>query len=250
MLTIRAEQMGAMGQAAVKNFEDQVIEDLKKSVPKHCRLLGEENLRKKVHAGFERARSYGLSSENGLRLFVELTFLLGSGFDKDPQLPWAAEILNASAADQAARVERLHQRSMDYLEKVSGPNNQYVNQVLARVRTEPLEGFSQGSLGGFEDYMVRRFGLLYPEKCLYVGEDALRGLIRSGLGSAKNHGLVTQRGVTLYLGLMFILGSGFDEDLQYTFASEVLSDKSVTDPATKANRLYAGALAYLDRWAA
>ena len=31
MLTIREEQMGAMGQAAVKNFEDQVIEDLKKS---------------------------------------------------------------------------------------------------------------------------------------------------------------------------------------------------------------------------
>jgi hypothetical protein len=49
---------------------------------------------------------------------------------------------------------------------------------------------------------------------------------------------------------MLMLGSGFDEDLQYTFAGEVLSDKSVTDAATKANRLYAGALAYLERWAA
>jgi hypothetical protein len=248
VLKIRWEQMEVFDRAVLKDFEDQTLEHLKKGFPKHCRLLGEENLRKKVRQGFERARSYGLSSQNGLRLFVELTFLLGSGFDTDPQLPWAAEILKDTASDQAARVERLHQKSMEYLEKVCGPNNEHIDAVLARLRTEPLQGFSQSGIGRFEDYMVRRFWLLSPEKCRYIGEGCLRGLIQSGLDAARGYGLLNELGVTAYLGLMFILGSDFAGDLQYGFAQEVLSDQSLADPAQKANRLYAEALAYLDRW--
>jgi hypothetical protein len=250
MLKIRKDQMEAMDQLAVKHFEERTTEELKQSFPKHARLLGEGKLRQRVRDGFARARAYGLSSRNGLRLFVELIFLLGNSFDTDPQVSWAAQILNDSAADEATRVDRLFQKTADYLQNVCGPNGEHINTALAKVRSEAPEGFSQSGAGRFEDYMLRRFWLLYPEKFRYVGDGALRRLIESGLQPARSYGLATERGVTLLLALMFILGSGFDKDPQFAFAAKVLTDASLADPNQKAERLKAEALAYLDQWSA
>jgi hypothetical protein len=250
MLKIRKDQMAVMDQLALKHFEDQTAEELKQSFPKHARLLGEEKLRQRVREGFARARVYGLSSQNGLRLFVELTFLLGNAFDTDPQVSWAAQILSDSAAEEATRVERLYQKTTDYLQSVCGPNGEHIHAALAKVRGEALEGFPQSGLGAFQDFMLRRFLLLYPEKCRHVGEPALRRLIESGLQPARSYGLVTERGVTLLLALMFLLGSGFHQDSQFAFAAKVLADASLTDPNQKAERLKAEALAYLEQWLA
>jgi hypothetical protein len=92
--------------------------------------------------------------------------------------------------------------------------------------------------------------MLYPEKCQCAGEDALRKVIRSGMAAARARGLTTERGVTLYLALVFLLGIAFDEDLQYPFAQVVLGDPSLTDPRKKAEALYEHSLEYLTHWRA
>ena len=44
--------------------------------------------------------------------------ILGSGFDADPQFPWAAAALkDGPAADPNERAKRLHGAAMQYLEK-------------------------------------------------------------------------------------------------------------------------------------
>jgi hypothetical protein len=45
-------------------------------------------------------------------------FLLGSGFDKDPQFPWAENVLNdKSIPDESTRVDRLYKEAMTFMEK-------------------------------------------------------------------------------------------------------------------------------------
>lgn len=248
MLKIRPEQMTAMDQLAQEQFEQRTVEELQQSFPKHARLLGKEKLRQMVSQGFQRARAFGLESRNGLRLFVELTLLLGHGFDTDPQVSWAAQILNDKASDEAARVDRLYQKLTEYLERVVGPEEAYLKAALQKVRHEALEGFAQSGISRFEDYILNRFLLLYPEKVGCVGEKALRQLVQNALEPSRRLGLSSERGVTVLLGLMFLLGHRFDEDPRFPFAAAVLNDASLADPNQKADRLRAEALAYLDAW--
>jgi hypothetical protein len=248
MLRIRKEQMETLERAAVERFEKSLEAELAQALPKVVEMMGEDRFRAKVRSGLARARERGLESQNGLRLFTHLTFLLGGAFDRDPQTAWAAEILDDRESDEEIRVERLHQRSVKHLEEVAGEGGKLIEAVLARLQSEALEGYSQSGLGDFEAYMLRRFWLLYPEKCKCIGENALRKIIRDGMASARARGLTTERGVTLYLALVFLLGVGFDEDPQYAFAQEVLRDPALTEPRKKAEALYAGALEYLKRW--
>jgi hypothetical protein len=73
-------------------------------------------------------------------------------------------------------------------------------------------------------------------------ERAAAGVIRSGMTAARSRGLTTERGVTLYLALAFLLGIGFADDPQYPFAREVLNDPAVTEPRKKTELLYERAL--------
>ncbi len=248
MLRIRKEQMETFDRVAVENFEKGLAAELGAALPKVREMMGEDRFLAKVRGGLARARGHGLESQNGLRLFTHLTFLLGSAFDRDPQTAWAGEILGDRGTDEVVRVERLHQRSMKHLEEVAGEGGEFIDRVLARLQAEALEGYSQSGLGDFEAYMLRRFWMLYPEKCQCVGENALRQIIRSGMAAARSRGLTTERGVTLYLALVFLLGITFDEDPQYPFAQAVLKDPSLADPRKKAELLYERALEYLKRW--
>lgn len=87
-----------------------------------------------------RAKAYGFTNRGSIRLFIEMIFLFGSGFDTDPQYPWAATIL-ADSSEQMYRAERLYEKIIDYQEKVSGANAVNTIEALRRVsflRHQPL----------------------------------------------------------------------------------------------------------------
>lgn len=250
-MRIRREQMEVFEQAAVQGLEQRLFTHLQECFPKHCQVLGEAAIRALIRFGCDRAAHHGFTAEPGQRLYLDLMLLLGSHFDEDPQLPWAAEILaDRSQPDQGARAQRLHAKACEYLDRALGPNNQHLDGALRQIRQETLEGFARSGAGSFENYMIMRLSMLYPEKCQYIREDCLRNLIQRGVSFARSYGLTTERGVVLSIALMFFLGSAFDTDPQFPWAAAVLNEPSIPDPPTRANRLYAEALAYLDRWLA
>ncbi|MGH9902620.1 MAG: hypothetical protein ACRD68_12505, partial [Pyrinomonadaceae bacterium] len=81
MLKIRKVQMQTFEQAAVRSFEDRMIEHLREFTPRHFKILKEAEMRKVVRFGMERAPAYGLTSERSIRYFVELMLMLGSHFN-------------------------------------------------------------------------------------------------------------------------------------------------------------------------
>src|SRR6266498_1125429 len=94
MLTIRKTQLDTLESAAMRAFEDRTYVHLQKYFPGHCMLLAEEQMRRVIQHGWMKAKSYDLTAECCARSYIEFMCLLGSGFDTDPLMPWAAEILN------------------------------------------------------------------------------------------------------------------------------------------------------------
>ena len=64
---------------------------LGKFFPAACAALGEEQVRRVVRYGIERAASHGVTRERGVCAWVDLMFTFGRDFDRDPDLPWASE---------------------------------------------------------------------------------------------------------------------------------------------------------------
>src|SRR5262245_37100012 len=96
MFKIRKEQLQTFGQTAAEDFEERALPYVKEFFPKHVVLLGEDGIRKVIRHAKARGATHGLTTERDLRLYLSLMCMLGSSFDSDPQLPWAAARLNES----------------------------------------------------------------------------------------------------------------------------------------------------------
>jgi hypothetical protein len=286
-LTIRKEQMEVFASAAVRNFEDRMVKYLAEYFPGHCDDLGEAKVREIVHRGWERAKGYEMTSERSVSLFISMMFMLGSGFDADPQLPWAAEMLRATTRwgedeppalleedeemqsaqddeqpqsnalaeqpqllDEDARIDLLYDKAMEFLDQVCGDSNQYLDEVAGRMRRQGMETGSQAAEAGPEFYsrMLIRLTTLFPQKYSYIGEFNVRRLIQHGLEAAHAHGIRSERGVAVYISLMFVFGSSFDTDPILPWSAEVLRGQGfVPEENRKVERLYNEAAAYLER---
>lgn len=250
-MKIRAEQMEAFDKAAVRNFKLRMAQHLKESFPNHCQILGDEKLDGVIDYGWERAKSYGMWGENSVILFTDLMFLLGRGFDADPQLPWASKILNdKELADEETRTQTLYEKAIDYLNLVSGEKNEHIDAAQARIRDEKTEDFLAIATSTLPEQLLPRLKKIYPQKYEFVGEACLREMILAGMTNANNYGITDSRGLAVYIGLMYMLGAGFDADPLFSFAAEVLQNKAVLDQQVKTDRLYQEAMNYLSLWCA
>jgi hypothetical protein len=108
MLTIRDEQIQALARADVARFEQRVFAHLKEFFPAQCRPLTEQELRRTIRVGLERAASYEIVSQRDVCMFIDLMMVLGRDFDTDKRFPWAQEIL-AKPSEPAAKMDALYQ---------------------------------------------------------------------------------------------------------------------------------------------
>jgi len=97
MLRIRQEQVSAFVEAALKSFEDRMINHLNTFFREPCEALGERKTRQAIQHGIQRAATHGLLTERNVCKYIDLIFVFGRDFDIT--LPWARQILN----DQSLR---------------------------------------------------------------------------------------------------------------------------------------------------
>lgn len=251
MLVMREAQMKVFGQAAVRNFENRLLEYLEEVFPKQCAILGREQVRTVIRLGIEQAEQYGLVSERDVRLYVDLMFLLGSYFDLDPQLPWAARILaDEDSIDPGDRAGLLYDRARVFLNEEAGPERQYRDRALRKLHELPVGALSRTGEDkelSFGDYMLKLLYALFPERYQAVGDPHIRQLVRQGYQAARDYGLTDEKGIAIYILLMYMLGGGFDRDPQYPWAETVLGDASLKDPVKRSELLYREAWAYLEK---
>ena len=86
-------------------------------------VVGEANLKEMIACGIPSAKKYGITDEGYLVVYIVFMFMLGSGFDRDPQFPWAAVILQDVALDQQQKTAILYKTAIANLDKVLSQNS-------------------------------------------------------------------------------------------------------------------------------
>jgi hypothetical protein len=249
MLTIRKEQTAAFRSAMRRNFQDQMLEDLGKRFPADCQVLGKDQTRRVIDLGIDRAAAQGFGARRHVCDFITLMFILGSYFDEDPLLPWAAEALAGQAGgDPNARMARLYAKTTDYLKQVAGENGEHYRAVLLRARRMPFESIGTSNPPGSPLDPRAFLQALYPQRSGVLTDTGYQSLIALGRASAEKYGLSTREGFYVYIGLVFVLSSHFDRDPLHPWAAAILQDKSARDPGAKARRLHAAAMERLEQY--
>ena len=80
-------------------------------------VIGKENLQCLVQYGRRQAQSYNIMSEPKILIYIIFMFMLGSGFDRDPQFPWTAEILKSkSITSEGEKIAELYNATIARLQ--------------------------------------------------------------------------------------------------------------------------------------
>jgi hypothetical protein len=246
MLIIRKAQADFFEQLRLAEFESDALRHLKDCFPEQCERVGEDVVRRIIRYGRGRAERHGFTVYRSAFIYLTLMFWIGSGFDEDPVYPWAAHILHhPTIGGQLSKAAMLQQKALDYLDRAEGVNNEHLEGSLNLLQSQPISALLPPCVGDFEDYMAARLLYLHPQKCKAVGESNLRELIRTGMASADEHGLTSERGRGVYIGMMFMLGAHFDSDPMFPWVRRILDAGRADDQQAYVHDLYRGAMIYL-----
>jgi hypothetical protein len=245
-MQIRDEQMRAFEVRNRPQFEEELVAHLKEFAPKHSAVIGEAQLRSVVSSGIDRAAQCDFTKRGPVRFFLEMMFMFGSGFDTDPQIPWAPGLLVGNPSDQISRADQLHAVTIDYLNSVAGPQRQYAIDALRRLQHTRLEDlYAPGP--AFDHAVISAFRNIYPRKCEYLGEAVLREVIRRGKALASAHGAASEQSAALFIALSFSLGHQFASDPLFPWIAAALDQAAEPNAEARAARLHNRARLYLDR---
>lgn len=247
MLVVRAEQMNVFKEAALRSFKEEMLVHLSEFSPPLFKAVGEAQMRAAIDLGVSRAATYGFTFRGPVRFYLELMLLFGSYFDSDPQYPWAKEILiKKDVEPQMQRAELLYEKTMDYRQKVAGPDNIFTLNALKKSLMLAQMPFPLPSASvEFSPAMLKLIAYVYPQKAAYNGGDGFEALINKGIGGAQRQQLSTVRGKALVIGLMLTFGHGCAMDPLYPWITSILQDETIADPEERVKRLEIEAVAWL-----
>ena len=117
------------------------------------------------------------------------------------------------------------------------------------IRAAQMEAFSRYALTQFEKAQWDHFREIYPVDCQLAGEVSVRKLIRHGAAKAEAAGYATQRQISLWIGLQFMLGVDFHIDPQVPWAAVGLKDASFGDATSRIEAVFANTIGYLEQTA-
>jgi hypothetical protein len=218
------------------------LEFLWRQFPNHCIVLTDPGTRRFIDLGANRAARHGYESLEDIRSYLTLMLFLGSYFDKDPQLPWAAEALS-----QRMTMGRFFDLAVNSLEPVIGEDGEYYRRALLWAHAHPFEKLeaNYGDPNGLERWLDD----LFDRKYRSLPEPVRAELAGSIFARANEHGVATIPGILTLAALMFLLGHGIDRDPLYPWFGGVLADATLP-PDAKAAALHREALVQLDRFMA
>ena len=237
MLIIREEQMNLFERTALDRYKRGLVPHIREHFPKHAGYLGDDGLIEVIEPGIARAGEYGFESQRDLCLFVDLTIMLGAGFDTDPLLPWAAGVLHdLEIQEPRDRMEVLWESTMNYLDEVVGPGGVFPVNAYRTAGWVYLDEIG-GAAGGFDVRTRDLLNEIWPEKYDHAGPAAIDSLISGVTATAQGFGVTGARGMAEFAILAFLLGHRFHEDPVYPWVPEILNDEETPDPDERMARL-------------
>ena len=244
-MLVRQSQLDALAQASLDRYYLEETAFFSEFAPELSRVMGDHAFRQYIRWAVARAQDRGFTLSNNIRFYIETMFTLGSDFDSDPQYPWAGAALSQRDFSEDTRAHLLHERLCAYLDAAAGQDNSFQIAALERVGARVPESFVQ-SPGPPERQFIDAAYSVYPEKAAFLGRDVLAQLAARGGGRCGEFNLNGAPGLILVSFLMLFLGHGVCDDALYPWIGSVLRDPSISDPNSRASRVYQRALVYAD----
>jgi len=246
-MIIREAQIKELEVAALGSFVIELTEHCKEFSPDLCKTLDQDQLRRAVTQGVDRADIYGLNLRGPVRFYIDLMIVFGSDFDTDPQYPWIAEELaKEEETDQFDRTEAIHTKSQDYLEYVDGPDNVHTLKALEELSVRMRSGikFQHQNL---DRHVLQLFSEVHPRKYERTGEAALRELLdEERTRGQEEYRFEEARSIALMSIMGFAFGHHFHSDPFLPWISRTLDSNDFETPDKKAEDLERRALIWLD----
>jgi hypothetical protein len=237
---IRDAQITALKRVRRDRFIDKLTSHLGTYFPAERRVLGPMQMRTVCEVGLVRANAHGLLAAGDACRYVTLMFFLGSHFDRDPQLPWAADALASKRGTPGARMDRLYAVATAHIAQISGSGGELYTRALLRARRLPFE-----ALAARIDGILRH---ILPEKYEAIGSGGREALLALARAKATAAAFTTPEGQALNAILMFLLGAHYLDDPLHPWAAEALAPNLTGD--RRARHLYESARATLDMFLA
>lgn len=247
MLVINSSQMQALRQASLDAYAATLTDHCRSFSPALTDTLDDAALRAAIRHAIATAQAHGFSQKGPLRFFVDMTILLGSGFDTDPQYPWVARNL-AETRDlpQMQRADALHEACTAWLQRVDGKDNVHTLEALSRLKRLVAGGVPLESASFAEDTLRLMRGT-HPRKVEATGEPALRALIDATVADARaRYGFEHVQSLGLMVVLAFAFGHRFATDPFHPWIARTLERDPDGRPDAMAERLKRRALVWLD----
>ncbi len=224
MLIIRDAQIKAFEQIAVDNYIIELAIHCRAFSPRLCKTLRDDQLQVALRQGVQYAEAHGFTQRGPVRFYIDMMILFGSGFDSDPQYPWATEILaRKDDLSQMDRAEALHAHTQTYLTQVDGADNVHTLKALADLAALCRHGVTLHP-ESFEQDTLRLMAEMHPRKVAETGQAALRRLIADGTAKGQErYGFRAVRSLGLMVVLMFAFGHHFDADPLFLWITQTLS---------------------------
>lgn len=209
-----------------------------RTFPEQCDPGSDEPLRGAIRLGTDRSIHHGLTTEASVCTYITLMFLLGSSFDVDPLLPWAAAILaDTDGEPEDLIAARLRDEAMAYLDAADGEDSEHVDAAMERLRATPLEDLFP-ALGDTGAVILEGLERLHPRKCAAAGQPAISAMIDRARAAAAAIGMETARGAGLVAVMMLLLGVGFANDPLIPWAGPLLAGIGAAPAAEREAQLH------------
>ncbi|EHR70864.1 hypothetical protein BurJ1DRAFT_2022 [Burkholderiales bacterium JOSHI_001] len=247
-IVLRKEQFQQFELHAFDRFVGDFLDHVKVHFPNHWRVIGQDELRQVVHLGVTRAERYGIVDRRSTWMYLSVMLYLGSYFDDDVQIPWAARILNnPEGGSAAARAEQLFDAALWYMDRIYGSDNQHLERALGQAQRAldlDVDRLALLPAGSLPTLLSRAF----PQKCQAMGDAAMSALIQSGKDFADQHGMNMPAGSAVCTALMFLLGQGMGQDPQFPWAASTLGPNPTMAAAQRVRAVLREASSHLQRW--
>ena len=115
---------------------------------------------------------------------------------------------------------------------------------MLNLRNEQIEALKSVPLKQFEVEMVAHVKKFFPNHFRIAGEPVIYDIVRLGISKAREYDFTTQRNVCLYITVMIMLGSYFDEDPMYWWMQPDLDVSSNESPSDRAAQMADKALEF------
>ncbi len=115
--------------------------------------------------------------------------------------------------------------------------------IMLTIRAAQLATFEEAATKRFVEETAAELKRILPRHCEALGTEGVRDAIRAGVKQASAYGIVSERGATGYVRLMFMFGADFDR--KHEWARQVLEQAPASDGDTLVANLAGAAEQFL-----